>query len=141
MSENMDALLQDKLKRVVEVTPAYDKRNEGLGQLGANLLLYVKGKKGVVSCVFLTGWYLGETSTDFCGMGSWDIHSYKELEESCTLANNCEYLEGMDCYCYGSSLRTIEKLFPLLKEKGSSGLLDQLEKDYWKIFYPSTTKE
>ena len=129
--------LEEKpLERIIKLLPAVDARSMGGGQCSAVLQIFVRGAKGALSVQFYTLWYLEVDDPESCGgLGSYDYHSRERLDLSDTYIPECSFLNGDLCFCQGSSLTARDLIWPLLLEKGSEGVLDYLEKEYYSLFY------
>jgi hypothetical protein len=139
-----------KLERIVEFTPAFDKRDpnprKNYGIYGVELRFVVKGGAGAVQFLIFTNWHLPKVresmvnrkyhhATDLEVLFSpvpvgVSYHSkfprYPDQEIS---TKECEYCGGQPCYFDGSSLNA-EKVFSLLVEKGDEAVWEFLEEYY-----------
>lgn len=139
-----------KLERIVEFTPAFDKRDpdpkKNYGVHGVDLRFVVKGDAGAVQFLIFTNWYLPHVhesivnrkyhhATDLDNLFSpvpAGISYHSKLprdpeQEPSTEA--CEYCDGQPCYFDGSILNA-EKVFSLLVEKGDEAVWEFLEEYY-----------
>ena len=142
------------MERIVEFSPAYDKRdpnpNKNYGIHGVDLRMYLKGEKGVVQFVLYTNWHLPHVQDELIkrAVGKDELHiemiskpmpadlgyhSYKPRYEDQYKTDNCELLDGHECYYDGSSLNAYEIYDVLLKE-GSEGVWRELEEYYNQLF-------
>lgn len=121
--------------------PAWDKRNvndpkKDYGIHCVGCFMALKGSKGAVSFVFYTGMWLKQNRSQITGtnylypMGV-DVgyHSLTPMYEGHKPHGPCEFLNGKDCYCDGSSL-TAERWMDILVEKGSEVIWEMLEENY-----------
>lgn len=141
---------QEKLQRIVEMEPAYDKRDpdpsKNYGIHGVNLRMVLKGKKGAVQFLIYTGWHLPHVQEELDNKHQLDhlfhkpipadvgYHSPKPIHgDYKPTSESCPYLDGKPCYCDGSALHA-EKVFGILLEKGSDGVWGHLEDYYDRTF-------
>lgn len=151
-----------KLRREIQITPAYDKRNpdpkKNYGIGSCRIFFSVIGDKGAVTVNFGTNWFLESTVKEYRDSGiyrhnlggdddsfktkidlvnttepikawTWDYHAKKPMYKGQkAMKGKCEFTKGK-CYCDGSCL-TADKFLPILLEKGSEGVFEQLEADY-----------
>lgn len=133
-----------KLERIVEMTPAFDKRhpdptkNYGIG--GVEIAFFLKGERGVVQFKMGTGWFLPENRkpgiSDSYPM-AWDrgYHSYIPRYDGQTpIAESCHILDGKPCYYDGSTLNA-EPILEVLIREGSEGVWRELEAYYKGTFH------
>lgn len=141
------------MERIVEFSPAYDERNNTKGNYGihgVDLRMMLKGDKGVVQFVLYTNWHLSHVQDELIeGLVGKDetyigtvtkpmpadlgYHSHKPMYEDQFKTENCEYLDGHECYYGGSSMGAYEIYNVLLKE-GSEGVWRELEQYYNRVF-------
>ena len=128
------------LKREVEVTPAFDKRNPdpkknyGIGSVDIKFLL--RGDKGVIQFWISTGWFLPQNTkamqdTSMYPM-AYDIgrHSYvPRRDDEKPISENCPYLDGKPCYYDGSSLQA-KRIFEIMVSQGGEAMWDEMESYY-----------
>ena len=144
---------KEKWERIVEFSPAYDKRHPNSRKnygIGAVLIKFILKKDNkAVQFMLGTDWYLPETIKEYrekgvknwrrtvrlrgendCGISGWDIgyHSPKPMFKGQT-STKCAYIKGK-CYYDGSGLYAQENQEILIR-KGSEGVWKFLEKD-WK---------
>jgi hypothetical protein len=140
----------DVLEKAVKFYPALDVRepnlskDSGIGNLQTGICMLLKGEKGVVSFVFNTGVYQREKTEKTHNMprnGEVDIgyHSYEPFFEWQTPYNNCEFLNGKECYHDGSGEEPYRYLDVLI-HKQDKIVWGLLEKYYLKTFYDLNTK-
>jgi len=131
-----------KPSRWVEFTPAFDKRNTdpnknyGIGSVNIRFLL--RGPRGVVQFLILSGWYLPEVQSE---LGRGTFHDYPlaadlgyhspvpMYEGQEPITDSCEYLDGRPCYYDGSSLAA-KRVYERLLREGDAGVWSELE-DYY----------
>ncbi len=134
---------KEKLERVVEFSPAFDKRhtdpakNYGIGAVVCRMIL--KGKDLAVQFVFSTGMYLPSIVDEVKGHRKWvpeqmayDLghHSAKRQYKGQTICREkCAYLGGRPCYYGGSGLNAMPYLDVLINE-GSEAVWKKLEAYY-----------
>jgi len=133
----------------VKICPAFDKGYSG-GIHGCDIRFVLKGKKGAVQFVLFTNWQLPQVTNKFKENTIKDeidikvrflplpadlgYHSPKPLFEGQTIMQNkCEYLDNQPCYYDGSGLQA-EKVYDVMRIKGSDGVWEELEKYYIKTF-------
>ena len=144
---------KEKWERIVEFSPAYDKRHPNSRKnygIGAVLIKFILKKDNkAVQFMLGTDWYLPETIKEYrekgvknwrrtvrlrgendCGISGWDIgyHSPKPMFKGQT-STKCAYIKGK-CYYDGSGLYAQENQEILIR-KGSEGIWKFLEK-HWK---------
>ena len=131
------------LERIVEITPAFDKRHTdpkkdyGIGSVDMKFLL--KGEKGVIQFVILTGWFLPQNTkpvqdTSMYPM-AYDIgrHSYvPRYDDESPITQECPYLDGKPCYYDGSSLQA-KKIFDVMVAEGGEAMWKEME-EYYKTW-------
>jgi hypothetical protein len=137
-----------KLERIVEITPAFDKRDQDprkdRGVHGCELRMLLKGPEGAVQFVLFTGWYLpgviewwksrGLDTTQAAMPADLGYHSRVPMYEGQNaIMESCPYLDGAPCYYDGSSLNA-EGVFQLLLEGGSDAVWSRLEEFYEDTF-------
>lgn len=133
--------MENNMKKIVEIYPAYDKRPKeqgdkdyGIGCCKVNMCLI--GDSGAVYFAFFTNWYLPEleihnqSSPSLAEIG---FHSPKPLYEGqYGPRKDCPYIKG-DCYSdSGFSLGDI--CLDIMFRQGSDGIWEYLEKYYNEIF-------
>lgn len=143
------------MERIVKFTPAFDKRNpkpsKNYGIHGVDLIMMLKGDKGVVQFVVYTNWHLPHVQEELNRKAKGEdevyisailnpmpadlgYHSPIPLYEGQSICSeSCEYLDGKPCYYDGSGLNA-EKIYKILLEKGSDGVWEELEKYYKDVF-------
>lgn len=134
-----------RLKRIVEMTQAYDERAHGYGIHGVDLRMVLKGPEGAVQFVLYTAWQLPHVRAEFDGKkddhllchptpADLGYHSCVPCYEGQTVVENeCRYLDGRACYYDGSSLQA-HAVFDVLLREGSEGVWSLLEEHYRRIF-------
>ena len=148
-----------KLKRKLVISEAYDKRHKdpskNYGISACRIFFSVTGKDGAISVNFGTNWYLKSTvdeykkgTTNTSGQPlvadlekdseplsaySWGYHSRVQKYEGQDKTEDCNFLNGDDCY-YDSSCLKANDFKDILLKKGSDGVFEQLEKDYKNEF-------
>jgi len=133
------------MEKLIEWTPAYDKRhaddkkNYGIGCVTVKFLL--KGKLGAVQFYILSGWHLPHVQEEhrnhpgFANPVGADVgyHSPKPIYEGQTpIDDSCPYLDGKPCYYDGSGLAA-DTLFDEFVTKGIDAVWNKLEEEY--IYY------
>lgn len=144
------------MKRIVEMTPAYDKRNidpsKSYGIHGVELRMVLKGNKGAVQFVLYTNWQLPHVTKeqdqkilnrrlDLIDLkvtyhplpADLGYHSLKPHYEDQKPMADCPYLNGKPCYYDGSGLAA-EHVYEILLKEGSEGVWKYLE-DYYKCIF------
>lgn len=116
------------MERKMKVYPARDDRNRGGGISSAKLVMFVKGKGGVVAFTVYCGWYIGLESKRADSYGV-QIHSYKRIGENDYENVLCDFLEGKKCYSSEYSLLGID-LMNVLIERGDEPVWKKLEEMY-----------
>lgn len=141
------------MRRIIEFTPAFDKRDEGYGIHGVDLQMYLKGDKGIVQFVLHTNWHLphiqDELIKEIAGKDGFYIetiltptpaslgcHSYKPRYEGQKCIDTCSLLDGHKCY-YDSSGLAAKRIYRILLKEGSEGVWRELEQYYHEIFSDS----
>lgn len=132
------------MERITEITPAYDKREQGYGIHCCELRMILKGDLGAIQFVLYTGWYLPNVADELIAKGSTyclqpfpadlGYHSPKSMydgDEVC--CDKCKYLNGKPCYYNGSTLAAREVYSEML-ERGSDAVWEYLEKYYVELF-------
>ena len=142
--------MKNNLKRIVEFSPAYDKRDpdpsKNYGIHGMEIRFVLKGSKGAVQFLVFTNWFLphvqkelykkGEISTalkygDIEPMGA-DIgyHSpIPQYEGQTIISDSCPYLDGRPCYYDGSGLRA-QGFVPKFLGGGDKTVWEMLAEEY-----------
>ena len=141
------------MKRIIEFTPAFDKRNPdpkiNYGIHCVELRMVVKGKEGAVQFVLYTNWNLPHVTNEFLSKpldrlgvkcfftplpADIGYHSPKPMSEGQEpISGKCEYVNGKSCYYDGSGMHA-EKVYNLLVEKGSEEVWQYLENYYKETF-------
>ena len=123
-----------ELRRDIEIHPA---ENHQDGSSGFKIYLYLKGDKGAVQFAF-------NTSSPFdkkpyaLDLG---YHSKTPMYEDQTpVMESCNVIGGCRCF-YDGSTSNADRLLPLLMEKGSDSIWEELEKHYKRIFEEGNKKE
>jgi hypothetical protein len=120
-------------EKIIKFEPAYDKRAEGYGQHGVNLMMVLKKNNKAVHFLLYTGWHLDDSFTSEPMAADRGYHSpVKMYEEQNPIEDNCNYTGGL-CYSDGSCLDA-DRIFKVLKEKGSDGVWEELEEYYISKF-------
>lgn len=147
------------MERIVEMTPAFDKRNpdpsKNYGIHGVNLRMILKGEQGAVQFVLFTNWQLPHVTEEqrhkmspgkaflFEPMAA-DLgyHSKVPLYEGQkSIDKSCPYCDGAECFYDGSTLNA-EPVYEILLREGSDGVWKYLEKYYHKMLpSPPTIKD
>lgn len=134
------------MERIVDITPAFDKRNpdpkKNYGIHCCDLRMVLLGEMGAVQFVLSTGWMLPEVAKEMkediklhhfyplpMDLG---YHSYKPLHEWQESTANCPYLKG-PCYYDGSGLNAV-RIYEVLVRKGSEEVWSELKKYYDTVF-------
>ena len=147
--------MKDKLLKIVEITPAYDRRNinpdENYGIHGCNLKLILKGDKGAVHFIIYTNWHLPHVQNELLSkVNSSEKHLIEatflpmpadvgyhspipRYEGQSIISDSCEYLDGKPCYYDGSGLRAYE-WFEILVEQGLDAIWKLLKDEYTRLF-------
>lgn len=141
------------MEKIIEFLPAFDKRNanpsKNYGIHGVDLRMYLKGDKGVVQFVLYTNWHLPHVQ-DELESKTVDIdrfyiktfkpqpadlgyHSPKPRYEGQYRTENCDLLDGHECYYDGSGLNA-ERIYDVLLKEGSEGVWRELEIYYNQLF-------
>jgi len=152
---------QTKLERIVKFYPAFDKRDpdpaKNYGIHGVELLMAVKGPKGVVQFKLYTNWQLPHIQEEMLNKPVRDrttamwrflpmptdlgYHSYvPHYEDQSCITDACELLDGKPCYYDGSGLNA-EPVFKLLVEKGDEAVWRKLERYYEVTFNSDETAQ
>ena len=133
------------MNRVIEWTPAYDKRhpdpskNYGISSMTVRFVLI--GDEGAVQFVLLTGWHLKHVREEFASRGLTGVmpsdlgyHSYQPCYEGQQpITEACEYLGGSPCYYDGSALAA-DRVFEIFLAGGEEALWKELEDYYQQVF-------
>ena len=121
------------MKRITEITQAYDGRKEGYGQHCCDLRMVIVGDKGAVQFVLYTAWYLDQSVGLKPLPADLGYHSPKPMyEDQEPIEDNCKYING-PCYYDGSSLAAHE-IYKELLEHGSDRVWCLLEEYYREVF-------
>ena len=144
------------MERVIEVTPAFDKRNvdpkKDYGIHGAELWFYLIGERGAIQFGIYTNWFLPHVQDEVdsripdhrfpwlshkpspCDIG---YHSrVPQYDDAKPLTDNCPIIGGV-CYYDGSSLQA-EDVFKIMVEGGSDALWAEMERRYNELFSEQT---
>ena len=134
------------MERIVELTPAYDKRDPNPGKNydvhGVNLRMVLKGKRGAVHFLLYTDWHLPSVRDWLEAKGYHNdplpadvgYHSPVPMYEGQEpISEACEYLDGKPCYYDGSGLAA-EDMFDTLTREGDAGVWRELEAYYERTF-------
>jgi len=124
------------LKRKIEFTPAWDKKERDLGIHSVEIKFLVSGKHGAVQFLIYTGWFLPENDVNMKPIAA-DLgyHSYRPLYDGQeVMQKDCSYLDGKPCYYEGSGLHA-EKPWELLLKHGEEKLWEYLELQYKETLY------
>jgi hypothetical protein len=146
------------LQRVTFFRPAFHKvaedpaKNYGVGSM--EVFMVLKGEKGAVHFIFMTGMYLPETYKWWADTGLRSVagrlshsgypsgtmgvdvgyHAYTPHYEGQTISRDkCEWIDG-PCYGDGSALRA-DEWFDIIMRKGSDEIWKMLEEDYKERFH------
>ena len=138
------------MERIIEFTPAYDKRhsdpkqNYGIGAVRIRFVL--KGTLGAMQFLLGTNWYPKEMQASFQQKDAergwfdvqplpWDVgyHSRVPRNEGQKPMGPCEYLDGAVCYYDGSGLQA-DPIRDALLERGDAGVWAALEERYIRTF-------
>lgn len=147
----LEKLADDGFERIVEMSPAFDRRNPdpnknyGIGSVRIKFVL--KGEHGATHFMFSSGWYLPHVrdelardlfrtptrqnlDTSFAPTG-YDVgyHDTTPHYEGQEAQNDCPYLNGKPCYTDGSALASDVMLDKLIRE-GSEGVWRELREWY-----------
>ena len=132
-------------EQIVEFLPAFDKRSDdpkkNYGIHGVELRMVLKGDAGAVQFLLYTNWQLPHVSEELKGNTLFDrplpadlgYHSKTPMYEGQECRNDCQYLDGHDCYYDGSSLDA-DRIFKVLCAEGSDGVWRALEAYYNDVF-------
>jgi hypothetical protein len=147
--------MDGKFERLVEFSPAYDKRNpnpdKNYGIHGVEIRFVLKGLKGATQFVIYTSWYLPHVQRELYGKGELNsslkyggiepmgtdigYHSpISKYEGQKVMSDHCPYLDGKPCYYDGSSLRAGE-FIPEFLEGGDKAVWKMLEDEYGRRFH------
>ncbi|REK57591.1 MAG: hypothetical protein DWQ49_08980 [Bacteroidetes bacterium] len=141
------------MQRITQFVPAYDLRDENKGIGACRCLMVLKGEKGAVHFVFLTGMFLESAmehlyEVSYPWVGASGKFYYPNKPIGCDVGYHssapmydgenpqedpCEWLDGQACYCDGSGLLAQEYM-EILLEKGSDAIWDLLEDYYQDTF-------
>lgn len=134
-----------ELKRLFEVSPAFDERKNGYGIHGVEMRWVVVGEEGAVQFLLYTNWHLKHVRESFEKHGDIPFglaqplpadlgyHSRRPRYPAQKIqSENCEYLKG-PCYYDGSGLQA-RVVFELLVAKGGEALWKFLENRYEILF-------
>ena len=153
-------MTKEKLEKITKFIPAFDKRSDdpkkdyGIGCV--NCFMVLKGKKGAVHFMFMTGMFLPETMLEYIkdkrglakltsyGKGYFSLndpmgcdvgyHSSKKMFDNQTISQKkCEWIDG-PCYCDGSAMEG-DRWMDILLRNGSDKIWEMLEEDYYDRFY------
>jgi len=152
--------MSDNLQRIVEFSPAFDKRDpnprKDYGVHGVELLMLVLGEKGAIQFKLITNWMLphvqieqDERTLQKAHTGLLDKYDLSALyhpmpadlgyhskvpiyEDQEPLTDDCKWTGGV-CYYDGSGLNA-EPVFELLLTKGSDAVWKLLEERYYEQF-------
>lgn len=145
-----------KFEREITIAPAFDKRSEGYGIHGCDLIMNLKGKTGIVYFSMSTNWQLPHVTN---GMINDTIMKRGNLNEIDLIVRfapssielgyhspvpvtqgqeytrlNCHHFPGKTpCYCSSGCLAA-EPVFKILLTEGSEGVWKFLEEYYKKTF-------
>ncbi len=139
------------LERIVEIEPAYDKRNtdpkKNYGIHGASMRFLVRGPRGVIQFLIYTNWHLPNVHEElvskcqpdrsygrYCTLAPMaaDIgyHSPVPMYEGQEpISDSCPYLNGVKCYYDGSGLNA-QRYFDIMVSEGHESLWKALEQYY-----------
>ena len=101
-----------------------------------SLRMVLKGSKGAVQFVLLLGWNIKGREVDHLFPMPADLgyHSPVPMYDGHDpIQEECQYLDGKPCYYDGSGLNA-ERIFEVLKQKGSEAVWKELEEYYKSIF-------
>ncbi len=147
--------MTEKLKRIVEFTPAFDKRHSdpdkdyGIGC--STLRMVLKGPSGATQFVLMTGWFPEAAIEEQKGTPAYEVltrpipenlgyHSPVPMHRGQPKTDSCDLLEQGYCYYDGSALGA-EKVFKALLEEGDEGVWKILEEEYESVFGAQETEE
>ena len=146
-------MAKEKLEKVIEFTPAYDKRHTNPKKnygIGAVMIVFVlKGKKGAVSATFGTDWFMESTIKEYrekgntnlpppivlrgkedLGVRGWDIGVHNPVKQyDSQKERDCPWTKTGKCHYDLSGMRA-EPYGKALIEKGSDEIWKMLEKEY-----------
>lgn len=141
-------------ERSVEITPAFDQRKQGYGIHGCDLIMNLKGKKGIVYLALSTNWHLPNVTKEMVSSVAMGKNSEIDIDirflphpielgyhspvpvDGFTEPTRlyCHHLPGITpCYCSSGCLAA-EEPFKILIEKGSEAVWKFLEEYYIRIF-------
>lgn len=148
------------MEKIVQMSPAYDRRNDPRGNFGihgVDLRMILKGEKGAVQFVLYTNWQLPKVSQEQdngilreARTGQLNDISLRctyhplaadlgyhsptpRYEDQDVCQQSCEYLDGKPCYYDGSGLNA-ERIYTVLLTEGSDGVWGELEAYYHRTF-------
>ena len=142
-----------KMEKIIELYPAYDKRNsdpsKNYGIHGVDLKFVLVGESGAVQFNLFTNWQLPHVTKEFMEKttnNKRDIDLYfmpmpadlgyhskiPHYEGQLTMSEDCEFTGGI-CYYDGSTLNA-ERIYDVLLKEGSDGVWRELE-DYYKDIF------
>jgi len=130
----------------VTFSPAWDKTNPTINRHCVEIIFLLKGEKGAIQFLLLSGWFLPESEQAFNHMiinGQFNpfkpfpadlgYHSYIPMYKKHFPEENCAFLDGCRCYYHGSSLMA-QRVYDRLLREGDKGVWDELEKSYQDTF-------
>lgn len=148
-------MVKAKLERIIEITPAYDKRDpdpkKDYGIHGCDLKMILKGSKGAIQFVLHMNWQLPHvTKMQLHRIPSFNDVSIRSrflplpadlgyhspvprYEGHEAITEKCSYLNDKPCYYDGSTLNA-EKVYEVLLCEGSEGVWKYLEGYYNETF-------
>lgn len=128
---------QEKLKREVKFNPAFCSLVSGRGRGSVKMWFVVRGKKGAVTFLIMTGMtfeedrdHLPETCKIFPLAGDIALHSYKQLDDSDIYNKNCKWRDGKRCYTKLHSLIWAQEVLERFLKEGEESLWKTLEEVY-----------
>jgi hypothetical protein len=111
--------------------------------------MILKGPKGAVQFVLYTSWHLPHVTKELLEKRPMDVtqircsflplpadlgyHSPTRMYDGQIKNENCQYLDGADCYYDGSGLNA-ERVYEILLKEGSEGVWRELENYYNDTF-------
>jgi len=134
-------------ERIIEFTPAYDKRDDdpakNYGVHGVNLRFVLKGPEGAVQFLLYTNWHLPHVAKEWENKpriltdpmpADVGYHSPVPMyEDQLIMSETCSYLDGKPCYYDGSGLMAQDG-YEALVSGGGPGIWDYLENYYRATF-------
>lgn len=142
------AAMNDKteaFERIVRVTPAYDRRDEGFGIGSVRMVFILKGPEGAVQFAIGSEWYLPETHEHLMRFrhirepkllpSGWGVACHTKEETYAGQTNEpCDLLDGGRCF-YSESLCMADDWMPDFVAGGTDWLWPRLEQQYreWVI--------